>query len=107
MSSKHYKVTTRLVHGPEHSAKWDFTHHVTPPLSSSTTYRLDSARRRAGQGELAAGTDHMIVANGRDPRGAEAGAATTDSGGGAGRQPQVPPPREAQPRRRVECGPSP
>jgi cystathionine beta-lyase/cystathionine gamma-synthase len=42
-----YKITTRLVHGPEHSAKWDFTHHVTPPLSSSTTYRLDSARRGA------------------------------------------------------------
>ncbi len=42
-----YKVTTRLVHGPEHSAKWDFSHHVTPPLSSSTTYRLDSARRGA------------------------------------------------------------
>ena len=40
-----YKVTTRLVHGPEHSAKWDFEHHVTPPLSSSTTYRLDSAER--------------------------------------------------------------
>jgi cystathionine beta-lyase/cystathionine gamma-synthase len=48
MSRKHvYKVTTRLVHGPEHSAKWDFAHHVTPPLSSSTTYRLDSARRGA------------------------------------------------------------
>ncbi|MFN0009890.1 MAG: trans-sulfuration enzyme family protein [Planctomycetota bacterium] len=48
MSRKHaYKVTTRLVHGPEHSAKWDFSHHVTPPLSSSTTYRLDSARRGA------------------------------------------------------------
>jgi cystathionine beta-lyase/cystathionine gamma-synthase len=42
-----YKVTTRLVHGPEHSAKWDFSHHVTPPLSSSTTYRLDSAHRGA------------------------------------------------------------
>lgn len=42
-----YKPTTRLVHGPGHSAKWDFTHHVTPPLSSSTTYRLDSARRGA------------------------------------------------------------
>lgn len=42
-----YKVTTRLVHGPEHSAKWDFAHHVTPPLSSSTTYRLDSAKRGA------------------------------------------------------------
>jgi len=48
VSRKHaYKVTTRLVHGPEHSAKWDFSHHVTPPLSSSTTYRLDSARRGA------------------------------------------------------------
>jgi cystathionine beta-lyase/cystathionine gamma-synthase len=44
---KHYKQTTRLVHGPSHSAKWDFTHHVTPPLSQSTTYRLDSARRGA------------------------------------------------------------
>jgi len=42
-----YKTTTRLVHGPDHSAKWDFTHHVTPPLSSSTTYRMDTARRGA------------------------------------------------------------
>lgn len=44
---KPYKQSTRLVHGPEHSAKWDFSHHVTPPLSSSTTYRLDSVRRGA------------------------------------------------------------
>lgn len=47
MSNDSYKPTTRLVHGPEHSAKWDFSHHVTPPLSSSTTYRLDSAERGA------------------------------------------------------------
>jgi len=47
MKEKRYKPTTRLVHGPGHSAKWDFTHHVTPPLSSSTTYRLDSAKRGA------------------------------------------------------------
>ena len=48
MSQHHrYKPTTRLVHGPGHSAKWDFTHHVTPPLSSSTTYRLDSSERGA------------------------------------------------------------
>lgn len=46
-SDDDYKPTTRLVHGPRHSAKWDFSHHVTPPLSSSTTYRLDSARRGA------------------------------------------------------------
>ena len=44
---QHYKLTTRLVHGPTHSAKWDFSHHVVPPLSSSTTYRLDSAKRGA------------------------------------------------------------
>jgi len=44
---KEYKLTTRLVHGPGASSKWDFTHHVTPPLSSSTTYRLDSAHRGA------------------------------------------------------------
>ncbi len=44
---KRYKTTTRLVHGPDHSAKWDFSHHVTPPLSSSTTYRLDCAQRGA------------------------------------------------------------
>jgi cystathionine beta-lyase/cystathionine gamma-synthase len=44
---KQYKPTTRLVHGPAYSTKWDFTHHVTPPLSSSTTYRLDSAKRGA------------------------------------------------------------
>jgi len=51
--SKRYRPTTRLVHGPEHSAKWDFSHHVTPPLSSSTTYRLDSAKRGArGFGEF-------------------------------------------------------
>ncbi len=47
MPRKPYKQSTRLVHGPEHSAKWDFSHHVTPPLSSSTTYRLDSVRRGA------------------------------------------------------------
>ncbi|MDP6539513.1 MAG: aminotransferase class I/II-fold pyridoxal phosphate-dependent enzyme [Planctomycetota bacterium] len=46
-SQTDYKTTTRLVHGPSHSAKWDFAHHVTPPLSSSTTYRLDDARRAA------------------------------------------------------------
>lgn len=42
-----YKPTTRLVHGPSYSSKWDFSHHVTPPLSSSTTYRLDSVKRGA------------------------------------------------------------
>jgi methionine-gamma-lyase len=42
-----HTVATWLVHGPPRSAKWDFTHHVVPPLSSSTTYRLDSVERGA------------------------------------------------------------
>ncbi len=42
-----YTVSTHLVHGPGQSVKWDFTHHVVPPLSSSTTYRLDSVARGA------------------------------------------------------------
>ena len=46
-NNDNYKPTTKLVHGPSHSAKWDFSHHVTPPLSSSTTYRLDSVERGA------------------------------------------------------------
>jgi cystathionine beta-lyase/cystathionine gamma-synthase len=42
-----YTVSTHLVHGPGQSVKWDFSHHVVPPLSSSTTYRLDSVARGA------------------------------------------------------------
>lgn len=42
---KQYRPTTRLVHGPDRTAKWDYSHHVVPPLTSSTTYRLDSAAR--------------------------------------------------------------
>jgi cystathionine beta-lyase/cystathionine gamma-synthase len=42
-----YSVSTHLVHGPSRSVKWDFSHHVVPPLSSSTTYRLDSVARGA------------------------------------------------------------
>jgi cystathionine beta-lyase/cystathionine gamma-synthase len=59
-----YKVTTRLVHGPEGSKKWDFSHHVTPPLSSSTTYRLDSAERGSrGFAEFA----RLVRDNGEGP----------------------------------------
>ncbi len=42
-----YAMRTRLVHGPGFTHRWDFSHHVVPPLSSSTTYRLDSVKRGA------------------------------------------------------------
>ncbi len=34
-----------LVHGKFMSATWDFEHHVVPPISSSSAYRLESAER--------------------------------------------------------------
>ncbi|HEX7901588.1 MAG TPA: aminotransferase class I/II-fold pyridoxal phosphate-dependent enzyme [Planctomycetota bacterium] len=34
-----------LVHGKFMSAKWDFQHHVVPPMSSSSAYRLETAER--------------------------------------------------------------
>ncbi len=42
-----YKKTTRIIHGAAKTAKWDFSHHVVPPLTSSTTYRLKSVARGA------------------------------------------------------------
>src|SRR5262245_13641887 len=38
-----------LIHGPHFSEKWDFKHHVIPPISSSVTYRLEDTER-GGQG---------------------------------------------------------
>jgi cystathionine beta-lyase/cystathionine gamma-synthase len=36
-----------LVHGRPHTEQWDFSHHVIPPISSSSTFRLESAERGA------------------------------------------------------------
>jgi len=41
------RMRTRLIHGVAHSTRWDYSHHVVPPLTSSATFRLDSARRAA------------------------------------------------------------
>ncbi|MCK6457068.1 MAG: PLP-dependent transferase [Phycisphaerae bacterium] len=41
------RTRTRLIHGLGRSRKWDYNHHVVPPISSSVTFRLDSARRGA------------------------------------------------------------
>jgi cystathionine beta-lyase/cystathionine gamma-synthase len=42
-----YRIRTRLIHGVSHSAKWDYAHHVVPPMTVSATFRLDSAGRGA------------------------------------------------------------
>ncbi len=40
-----YRLDTRLIHGKHRSEKWDYGHHVIPPITASTAFRLDSASR--------------------------------------------------------------
>jgi len=42
-----YKTNSLLIHGKFLTKKWDFSHHVIPPMSTSVTYRLDSIERAA------------------------------------------------------------
>jgi methionine-gamma-lyase len=42
-----YSMPSLLIHGYARDKHWDYRHHVVPPLSSSTAYRLDSAARGA------------------------------------------------------------
>jgi len=40
-------MRTILIYGRSKSKKWDYNHHVIPPISSSSTFRLDTAKRGA------------------------------------------------------------
>ena len=40
-----YRLRTRLIHGSFSTGRWDYNHHVVPPQSSSTTFRLSSVHR--------------------------------------------------------------
>lgn len=42
---KNYRMRSRLIHGSFNTKRWDYDHHVIPPLSSSTTFRLSSVHR--------------------------------------------------------------
>jgi methionine-gamma-lyase len=42
-----YSMQARLIYGKSVSKKWDYNHHVIPPISSSSTFRLDTAKRGA------------------------------------------------------------
>jgi methionine-gamma-lyase len=40
-----YRLRTHLVHGNFESKRWDFDHHIIPPMSASSAYRLGSVHR--------------------------------------------------------------
>lgn len=42
-----YRMRTHLIHGDFESKKWDYDHHVVPPISHSTAFRLSSLGRGA------------------------------------------------------------
>jgi methionine-gamma-lyase len=48
-ASRHqpYSLNTFLIHGPARTEQWDYSHHVVPPISSSSTFRLESHARGA------------------------------------------------------------
>jgi methionine-gamma-lyase len=47
IDESNYSVQTHLIYGKNYSNKWDYSHHVISPLSSSVIFRLDSVERGA------------------------------------------------------------
>lgn len=44
---KTHHSRTRLVHGRQKTEAWEFSHHMIPPITAATTFRLDSLERGA------------------------------------------------------------
>jgi methionine-gamma-lyase len=57
-----YSVEAHLIYGQMQDPRWDYSHHVIPPMTTSATFRLDSAQRGAqGFTEFAHHTDEVSV----------------------------------------------
>ncbi len=54
-----YSMETHVIYGKHVTDKWDYSHHVTAPISSSTTFRLDSVERGAHGFEQFAHTEEF------------------------------------------------
>ncbi|MBA4250100.1 MAG: cystathionine gamma-lyase [Chlorobiaceae bacterium] len=52
-----YSMETHLIYGKNISQKWDYSHHVVAPISSSVIFRLDSVERGAEGFQEFANTD--------------------------------------------------
>jgi len=57
-----YSPETHLIYGESQDPRWDYSHHLLPPISSSATFRLDTAQRGAqGFTEFAHSSDEVTV----------------------------------------------
>ncbi len=55
-----YSVEAHLIYGQAQDPRWDYSHHLLPPISASATFRLDSAQRGAqGFAEFAHHSDDV------------------------------------------------
>jgi methionine-gamma-lyase len=53
LNDRAYSIPTRLLYGESPNANWDYTFHVVPPITASSTFRLQSASRGAqGFGQI-------------------------------------------------------
>src|SRR5271170_7039500 len=53
LDDANYSIPTRLIYGKSVAEQWDYSHHVIPPVTASTSFRLTSAKRGAkGFGEI-------------------------------------------------------
>jgi cystathionine beta-lyase/cystathionine gamma-synthase len=57
-----YSTEAHLIYGQMQDPRWDYSHHVIPPMTASATFRLDSAQRGAqGFTEFAHHTEEVSV----------------------------------------------
>jgi cystathionine beta-lyase/cystathionine gamma-synthase len=55
-----YRLRTHMIHGNFDSKNWDYDHHVVPPVSHTTAYRLSSLERGArGFVQFASADEHL------------------------------------------------
>jgi methionine-gamma-lyase len=47
LDERSYSIPTRLIYGESYTTTWDYKFHVVPPITASSTFRLDSASRGA------------------------------------------------------------
>jgi cystathionine beta-lyase/cystathionine gamma-synthase len=57
-----YSIEAHLIYGQSQDPRWDYSHHLLPPISASATFRLDSVARGAqGFAEFAHSSDELVV----------------------------------------------
>ena len=61
-----YSMESFLVHGLPNDEYWEYGHHVIPPITASTTFRLDSVAR-GHRGFLEFATPSGAAAPGASP----------------------------------------